>query len=341
MKKILALTLTAALSAASAENLTGAGSSFVYPLFTKMFSEYQKVNGDQVNYQSIGSGGGQKQLLSRTIDFAGSDVAIPQEDVSKYPGKVLAVPDAIGAVVASYNLPGVSGTVKFSGKILADIFLGTIKTWNDAALTKLNPDLKLPPLPITVVHRSDGSGTTGVFTEYLSKVSPAWKSKVGSSTAVNWPLGVGAKGNDGVAGAVKSTPGAIGYIELTYALVNNIDFGSVQNRAGTFVKPSIAGVQAAAAGVILPPSGIVSITNASGANAYPISTYTYALFYQDQKYAGRTQAQAQALKDMLTWVVTKGQQYNEPLNYAALPEGSQVRARNIINSITYGGQKLK
>ncbi len=341
MKKMLTLTLLAAVSAASAMDLTGAGSSFVYPLFTKMFSEYKTASGDQVNYQSIGSGGGQKQLLSRTIDFAGSDVAIPQEDVSKYPGKVLAVPDAIGAVVVSYNVPGVSGAVKFSGKTIADIFLGNIKTWNDAALTKLNPGVTLPPLPITVVHRSDGSGTTGVFTEYLNKVSPAWKSKVGSATAVSWPLGVGAKGNDGVAGAVKSTPGAIGYIELTYALVNKIDFGDVQNRAGNFVRPSIASVQAAANGVILPPSGVVSITNASGQGAYPISTYTYALFYQDQKYGNRSQAQAQALKNMLTWVVTKGQQYNEPLNYAALPDASQVRARNIINQLTYGGQALK
>lgn len=341
MKKLLTLALLATSGAALAENLTGAGSSFVYPLLTKIFSEYQKTSQNNVNYQSVGSGAGQNQLLSRTIDFAGSDVPIPAENVSKYPGKVLTVPIALGAVVPSYNLPGAPADLKFTGKVLADIYLGKIKTWNDAAIAKLNPGVTLPPLPVTVVHRSDGSGTTGVFTDYLSKVSPEWKGKVGSATSVTWPVGIGAKGNDGVAGVVKSTPGAIGYIELTYALQNKIDFGSVQNRAGQFLKASIPGVQAAAASAVLPTTGFVSITNAAGASAYPISTYSYALFYQDQKYGNRTEGLARALKDALTYVVTKGQQYSADLFYAPLPESAQVRARNIINSMTYGGQPVK
>ncbi len=338
MKKLLFLTLLASASMVSAVNITGSGSSFVYPLFTKMFAEYKA---DAVNYQSVGSGAGQKQLHDRVVDFAGTDVPVPAADIDGYPGKVLTIPDALGAVVPIYNIPGVTGDLKFNGKVLADLFLGKIKLWNDPALVKLNPDAKLPPLPVTIVHRSDGSGTTGVFTEYLGKVSAEWKSKVGSATSVQWPVGVGGKGSDGVAGAVKSTPGSLGYVELTYALTNKINFGSVQNRAGQFVKASIAGVQAAAASVVMPTSGIASITNATGANSYPISTYTYVIFYQDQKYGNRTAAQAKALKDMLNWVVTKGQTYNEALYYAPLPASAQTRARAIIATMTYGGSSIK
>jgi phosphate transport system substrate-binding protein len=334
-----ALVLTA-VSSASALTLTGAGSSFVYPLFTKVFSEYGKSAGDSVNYQSVGSGAGQNQLKGRVIDFGATDVPIPDADVAGFPGKVLTVPAAMGAVVVSYNIPGVDANLKFSGKVLADIFLGKIKLWNDAALVKLNPDAKLPGLPITVAHRSDGSGTTGVFTDYLSKVSPEWKTKVGSATSVQWPGGQGAKGNDGVAGVVKSTPGSIGYIELTYALNNKIDFGTVQNRTGAFVKPSIAGAQAAAANVVIPSSGIISLTNAAGAATYPISTFSYAIFYQEQKYGSRTVAQAQALKKMLNYVVTSGQGFSEALSYAPLPSAAQSRARAIIASMTFDGKKF-
>ncbi len=342
MKKILilgaALVLTAA-STASALTLTGSGSSFVYPLFTKVFSEYGKA-GDTVNYQSVGSGAGQNQLKSRVVDFAATDVPITADDLPGYPGKVLTVPAAMGAVVVSYNIPGVDSNVKFSGKVLADIFLGKIRLWNDAAIAKLNAGVKLPALPITVAHRSDGSGTTGVFTDYLSKVSPDWKSKVGSATSVQWPTGIGAKGNDGVSGVVKSTPGSIGYIELTYALNNKIDFGLVQNRTGAFVKPSIAGAQAAAANVVIPTSGIISLTNAAGAATYPISTFSYAIFYQEQNYGGRSAAQAAALKKMLTYVVTTGQNYSEALYYAPLPSAAQSRARAIISTMTFGGKSF-
>jgi phosphate transport system substrate-binding protein len=333
-----ALVLTAA-SSASALTLTGAGSSFVYPLFTKVFSEYGK-GGDSVNYQSVGSGAGQKALKDRVVDFAASDVPVPADDVAGYPGKILTVPAAMGAVVMSYNVPGVDSSLKFSGKVLADIFLGKIKLWNDPALVKLNPAAKLPALPITVAHRSDGSGTTGVFTDYLSKVSPEWKTKVGSATSVQWPSGIGAKGTDGVSGVVKSTPGAIGYIELTYALNNKIDFGEVQNRTGAFVKPSIAGVQAAVANVVIPSSGVISLTNAGGAATYPLSTFTYAIFYQDQNYGGRTTAQAAALKKMLNYVVTTGQGFSETLFYAPLPTAAQSRARAIIGSMTFGGKSF-
>ena len=341
MKKTLILGAALVLTAttASAVSLTGSGSSFVYPLFTKVFSEYGK-SGDTVNYQSVGSGAGQKALKDRVVDFAATDVPIPEADIAGYPGKVLTVPAAMGAVVISYNIPGVDSNLKFNGKILADIFLGKTRLWNDAAIAKLNPDAKLPALPITVAHRSDGSGTTGVFTDFLSKVSPEWKTKVGSATAVQWPAGIGAKGTDGVSGVVKSTPGAIGYIELTYALNNKIDFGLVQNRTGAFVKPTIAGVQAAAANVVIPTSGIVSLTNAGGAATYPISTFTYAIFYQDQNYGGRTAAQAAALKKMLTYTITTGQTFSENLYYAPLPTAAQSRARAIISTMNFGGKGL-
>ena len=339
MKKILILGAALVMTAASAASLTGSGSSFVYPLFTKVFSEYGK-SGDSVNYQSVGSGAGQKALHDRVVDFAATDVPIPDADMGGYPGKVLTIPAAMGAVVISYNIPGVDSNLKFSGKVLADIYLGKIKLWNDPAIPKLNPDVKLIPLPITVAHRSDGSGTTGVFTDYLSKVSTEWKTKVGSATAVQWPTGIGAKGTDGVSGVVKSTPGAIGYIELTYALNNKIDFGLVQNRSGAFVKPSIAGVQAAAANVVIPTSGITSLTNAGGAATYPISTFSYAIFYQEQKYGSRTLAQAQALKKMLNYVATSGQDFSEALYYAPLPSAAQSRARALIASLTFDGKKF-
>ena len=341
MKKTLILGAALVLTAttASAVSLTGSGSSFVYPLFTKVFSEFGK-SGDTVNYQSVGSGAGQKALKDRVVDFAASDVPVTAEDAATYPGKFVTIPAAMGAVVVSYNIPGVDSSLKFNGKVLADIFLGKTKLWNDPSIVKLNPDAKLPALPITVAHRSDGSGTTGVFTDFLSKVSPEWKTKVGSATAVQWPSGIGAKGNDGVSGVVKSTPGAIGYIELTYALNNKIDFGLVQNRTGAFVKPSIAGVQAAAANVVIPTSGVVSLTNAGGAATYPISTFSYALFYQEQKYGNRTLAQAQALKKMLTYTITTGQTFSENLFFAPLPAAAQSRARALISTLTFDGKSL-
>ena len=343
MKKsfLLGLALLTATGTASAQSsLTGAGASFPYPLYSKMFAEYKTAQGVSVNYQSVGSGAGQKQITERTVDFAGSDNPMSDDAMKAAPAKLLHVPTAIGAVVPAYNLPGVTAALKFDGATLANIYLGKIKTWNDAAIAKLNPGVTIPPLPITVARRSDGSGTTYVFSDYLSKVSSEWKTKVGVGNSLSWPVGTGAKGNDGVAGVVKSTPGAIGYVELVYAKQNKLTFGSVKNRAGKFVVADNGPAALAANGVVIPADTRVSLTNSANADAYPIASFTYVIFYQDQKYGTRTEAQGEALQKMLTWMVTSGQQYNEPLDYAKLPTAVANKAKSIINTMTYGGKKL-
>lgn len=322
--------------------LNGAGASFPYPLYTKYFNEYKKETGVEVNYQSIGSGGGQRQILAQTVDFGASDGPMTKEDMGKAPGKnaILHIPTALGAVVPTYNVPGVTTQLKFTGPLLADIFLGKIKTWNDPAIAKINTGVRLPNLPITVVHRSDSSGTSHIFTDYLAKVSPEWKSKVGFGTAVNWPTGLGGKGNEGVAGTVKNTPGSIGYVELIYAVQNKIGYGQVQNKAGRFVNADLKSTTAAAASVPLPGDTRVSITDADGPASYPIAGYTWLLVYRDQNYGKRSETQAKAVKDMLEWVVTKGQQFNEDLGYAELPDTAKARANSLIRSINYGGKAL-
>ena len=343
MKKsfLLSLALVTTVGTASAQSsLTGAGASFPYPLYSKMFAEYKTAANVSVNYQSVGSGAGQKQITERTVDFAGSDNPMSDESMKAAPAKLLHVPTAIGAVVPAYNLPGVTTALKFDGPTLANIYLGKIKTWNDAAIAKLNPGVTIPPLPITVARRSDGSGTTYVFSDYLSKVSSEWKTKVGVGNSLSWPVGTGAKGNDGVAGVVKSTPGAIGYVELVYAKQNKLTFGSVKNRAGKFVVADNGPAALAANGVVIPADTRVSLTNSANADAYPIASFTYVIFYQDQKYGTRTEAQGEALQKMLTWMVTTGQGYNEPLDYAKLPSAVANKAKTIINSMTYGGKKL-
>lgn len=343
MKKsfLLGLALLTVTGTASAQSsLTGAGASFPYPLYSKMFAEYKTAQGVSVNYQSVGSGAGQKQITERTVDFAGSDNPMSDDAMKAAPAKLLHVPTAIGAVVPAYNLPGVTTALKFDGATLANIYLGKIKTWNDAAIAKLNPGVTIPPLPITVARRSDGSGTTYVFSDYLSKVSSEWKTKVGVGNSLSWPVGTGAKGNDGVAGVVKSTPGAIGYVELVYAKQNKLTFGSVKNRAGKFVVADNGPAALAANGVVIPADTRVSLTNSANADAYPIASFTYVIFYQDQKYGTRTEAQGEALQKMLTWMVTSGQQYNEPLDYAKLPTAVANKAKSIINTMTYGGKKL-
>ena len=343
MKKsfLLGLALLTATGTASAQSsLTGAGASFPYPLYSKMFAEYKTAANVSVNYQSVGSGAGQKQITERTVDFAGSDNPMSDDAMKAAPAKLLHVPTAIGAVVPAYNLPGVTAALKFDGATLANIYLGKIKTWNDAAIAKLNPGVTIPPLPITVARRSDGSGTTYVFSDYLSKVSSEWKTKVGVGNSLSWPVGTGAKGNDGVAGVVKSTPGAIGYVELVYAKQNKLTFGSVKNRAGKFVVADNGPAALAANGVVIPADTRVSLTNSANADAYPIASFTYVIFYQDQKYGTRTEAQGETLQKMLTWMVTSGQQYNEPLDYAKLPTAVANKAKSIINTMTYGGKKL-
>ncbi|GGN44347.1 MULTISPECIES: phosphate ABC transporter substrate-binding protein PstS [Deinococcus] len=341
MKKIFVLAAALAVTTASAQSsLTGAGASFPFPLYSKMFAEYKGDTGVSVNYQSVGSGAGQKQITERTVDFAGSDNPMSDEAMKAAPADLLHIPTAIGAVVPAYNLPGVTTPLKFTGKVLADIYLGKIKTWNDKAIAAINPGVTIPPLPITVARRSDGSGTTYVFADYLSKVSSEWKSKVGVGNSLQWPVGTGAKGNDGVAGVVKSTPGAIGYVELVYAKQNKLPFGLVQNRAGKFVLADNGPAALAAKGVVIPADTRVSLTNSANADAYPIASFTYLIFYKEQNYSGRSQAQAAALKKLLTWMVTSGQQYNEPLDYAKLPDTVVNKAKSIIGKMTYGGKKI-
>jgi phosphate transport system substrate-binding protein len=297
--------------------INGAGATFPYPIYSKWFSEYNKLHPNvQVNYQSIGSGGGIRQLMNQTVFFGATDGPMTDEQLKAAPGPILHFPTVLGAVVPVYNLPGVSGDLRFSGPVLADIYLGKITKWNDAQLAKLNPGVTLPATDIAVVHRSDGSGTTFIFVDYLSKISPEFKNKVGVNTSVNWPTGVGGKGNEGVAGLASQTPGAIGYVELIYALQNKISFGSVQNMAGEFVKASPESVTKAAAGATIPEDFRVSITNASGAGAYPISSFTWLLLYQNPTDATR----ARMMVDFLQWAIADGQKFATELGYAPLPD---------------------
>ena len=299
--------------------ITGAGATFPYPIYSKWFSDYNKLHSNvEINYQSIGSGGGVKQLTSQTVFFGASDYPLTPEQLQTAPGKVLHFPTVLGSVVPIYNIPGVSAELKFTGPLLADIFLGNITKWNDSRIAKLNEGVTLPNMDITVVHRSDGSGTTYIFVDFLAKLSPEWKKRVGVAGSVNWPVGVGAKGNEAVAGMVKQTPGALGYAEPAYATENKIAFGSVQNSAGKFVKASAASVTAAAAAAVkqMPADFRVSITNPPGDDAYPVASFTWLLLYQDPK----DKALAKIMVDFTKWALTDGQKYAADLGYAPLPK---------------------
>jgi len=298
--------------------INGAGATFPYPIYSKWFSEYNEVHSNiRVNYQSIGSGGGIQQVINQTVFFGATDGPMTDQQLKAAPGPILHFPTVLGAVVPVYNIPGVTAELKFTGPMLADIYLGKIKKWNDPAIAKLNPGVALPATDVTVVHRSDGSGTTYIFVDYLSKVSPEFKSQVGVSTSVKWPTGVGGKGNEGVSGLVTQTPGSIGYVELIYALQNKISFGSVQNAAGEFVKASVDAVTkaAAAAAPNMPADFRASITNAQGPGAYPISSFTWLLLYEDP----RDKAAGKAMVDFMRWALTDGQKYAPDLGYAPLP----------------------
>ncbi|MCC7007500.1 MAG: phosphate ABC transporter substrate-binding protein PstS [Acidobacteria bacterium] len=302
--------------AAQRVQINGAGATFPYPLYSKWFSEYNKIAPNVlINYQSIGSGGGIRQLTNQTVFFGATDGPMTDEQLLAAPGRVLHFPTALGAVVPAYNLPGISHELTFTGAVLADIFLGKIAKWNDAAIRTLNPGVALPPTDITVVHRSDGSGTTYVWVDYLSKVSPEWKKRVGTATAVNWPVGLGGKGNEGVAGLVKQTPGAIGYMEPVYATQNKLAFGAVQNAAGVPVRASAPSVTAAAAVAKMPADFRVSITNAPGKDAYPIASFTWLLLFESPK----DRVQANAMVDFMRWALTDGQKFAAGLGYAPLP----------------------
>jgi phosphate transport system substrate-binding protein len=319
----IATVALAALTAAApvtAQQINGAGASFPYPLYAKWFSEYNKLRPNvQINYQSIGSGGGIRQLAAQTVFFGATDGPMTQDQLLAAPGNILHLPTVLGAVVPVYNIDGVSAELKFTGTVLADIFLGKITKWNDPAIVRLNAGVNLPGTDITVVHRSDGSGTTYIFADYLGKVSPEWKKRVGISTALNWPVGLGGKGNEGVAGLVKQTPGSIGYVELIYALQNKIAYGAVQNMSGKFLRASIESVTAAAAAAAgaMPADFRVSITNAPGDNAYPISSFTWLLFYESPKDKGA----AKTMVEFMKWALTDGQKFARDLGYAPLPDG--------------------
>ncbi len=330
MKKNLIVVGLLALSSfgvAQAQKLTGAGATFPYPIYSKWFSEYSAAHpGVEVNYQSIGSGGGIRQVTAGLVDFGASDMPMTDEMLSQSKIKLIHIPTVLGAVVPVYNVPGATD-IRFSGDVLADIYLGKISNWNDARIAKDNPGVKLPDQKIIVVHRSDGSGTSFIFTDFLSKVSKDWSEGPGKGTSPSWPVGVGGKGNEGVAGLVRQMPGAIGYVELIYALQNHISFGTVKNASGNWVKASIEGVTDAAAGIkAMPADYRVSITDAPGANAYPISSFTYLLVPVDAANPGNRAV----LKDMLSWMIKSGEGEVSALSYAPLPESLQQKVLQTV-----------
>ena len=329
---------TASLAPVSNVELLGAGASFPYPLYSKMFSEYNKLTGVKINYQSIGSGGGIKQLMSKTVDFGASDAFLNDEDLAKMPAPVVHVPTCLGAAVITYNLPG-NPVLKFTPDVVAQIFLGNITKWNDARIKKLNPTAKLPDMAISIIHRSDGSGTTFIFTDYLAKISPEWASKVGHKTAVDWPVGLGAKGNEGVSGMIKQTPGALGYVELIYALQNKMPVGLLQNKKGKFITASIKSVTAAA-NIAIPAHARVSITNTDAPEGYPISSFTWILLYKEQSFDNRSAEKAKAVVKLVKWMTHEGQQYTTPLEYAPLPKQAQKVVDAILKTVVFKGKSL-
>jgi phosphate transport system substrate-binding protein len=336
---IVALVLcaaTAALGFGQAVELVGAGATFPAPYYTKLFDEYNKQFSVKVNYQAIGSGGGQTQLKNKTVDFGASDVVVTEEAAKAFPAPFVHIPMVAGAAVVVYNLPG-NPELKLTPDVVADLFLGKIKRWNDSRIAALNPSVTLPGTAITVVHRSDGSGTTAVFSDYLSKVSEDWKSKVGAGQSLSWPAGVGGKGNPGVAGLVTQVPGAVGYVELIYALQNGMAYATLKNKSGNFVKPSLASTSAAA-NVAIPEDVTKAIlTDTEAADGYPISTFTWILVYREQSFDNRPKAKVEAMMKLLWWITHEGQQYAEPLSYARLPKAVVAKAEVILSSVTFGG----
>jgi phosphate transport system substrate-binding protein len=333
MRKLVLLFVCALLAVPvwGQTTLSGAGATFPYPMYSKWFSEYSKSHsGVEINYQSIGSGGGIRQVTAGTVDFGASDMPMTDKQLQESKKKILNLPTVLGADVPAYNIPGVTGEVKFTPEVLAGIFLGKISKWNDKAITSVNPGVNFPDKDIIVVHRSDGSGTTFIWTDYLSKVSPEWKSQVGSDTSVKWPVGLGNKGNEGVSGLIRQMSGSIGYVELIYAVQNNIPYGSVRNSAGNFVKASLESVSAAAASAPkMPPDFRVSITNAPGKDAYPIASFTWLLIPLPSK----DPAKGKILNDFLNWMVTDGQKMTAALSYAPLPDNVVAKEKEAIKQV--------
>lgn len=320
--------------------LIGAGSSFDYPLFTKMFAAYTGSTSVKVNYQSVGSGAGISQLTAKTVDFGATDAPMNEKQEGALSAPAVHIPVTAGAVVLSYNLPGVATGLKLTPAVLADIFLGNITTWNDPKITAINKGVALPNTAIMIAHRSDGSGTTNIFTTYLGKVSSDWSTKVGAGSAVNWPTGIGGKGNEGVAGLIKQTPGAIGYIELAYAIQNAMPYAQVQNKSGNFITPSTASITAAA-NVAIPADSKISLTNTDAKDGYPISGFSWVAIYKDQSYSGRSEARATNLVKLITWMIHDGQKFSAALNYAPLSPAAVKVGDAILKSVTYGGKAIK
>jgi phosphate transport system substrate-binding protein len=340
MKRIagifLAALVVASMASAQALLINGAGATFPYPIYSKWFDEYHKNNGNiQINYQSVGSGAGIKQVTEGTVDFGASDGPMNDEQLKAFQDKhgfgILHFPTVLGAVVPTYNIPGVTGALNFTPEALAGIFLGKITKWNDPAIAGANQGVSLPSAEIVVVHRSDGSGTTYVWTDYLSKVSTEWKDKVGKGTSVNWPVGLGGKGNEGVTGQIKNAPNSIGYVELIYAVSNNIPYGSVKNSSGAFVKADLASVSAAAAAAAktIPDDFRVSITDPASKTAYPIASFTWLLMPAKFSDVGKRDA----LKGFLKWMLADGQNYAEQLSYAKLPKEVIAKEKKALDSI--------
>jgi phosphate transport system substrate-binding protein len=318
-----------AIGAQAQMTINGAGATFPYPIYSKWFDEYAKVDPSvRFNYQSIGSGGGQKQILAQTVDFGASDAPMSDDNLAKAPGKLLHIPTVAGAVVLTYNLAA-NQALKLDGETIAGIFMGQIKKWNDPKIAALNAGVSLPDQEIVVVHRSDGSGTTYIFTDYLSKVSGDWKSKVGTNTSVNWPTGLGGKGNEGVSGQVKQTPGALGYVELIYAIQNKMPYAEAKNSAGQFVKPTLEAVTAAMATANIPNDFRFSMTDAPGKDSYPIAGATWLLVYERQKDA----VKGKKLVEFLKWALTKGEDMAKELDYAPLPPQLRDRVLKRVDEI--------
>ncbi len=325
------LALGLALPAVAQTTLNGAGATFPYPMYSKWFSDYHTLHPDvEINYQSIGSGGGIRQVLAQTVDFGASDGPMTDQQLAEAKFKILHIPTVLGAVVPAYNIPGVTGEIKFTPEALAGIFLGKISKWNDSAITSANPGINFPSTDIIVVHRSDGSGTTYIFTDYLSKVSPEWASGPGKGTSVKWPVGLGGKGNEGVAGQIRQLPGSIGYVELIYAVQNKIPYGVVRNAAGVYVKASLESVTAAAGSMKSMPADFrVSITNAPGKDAYPICSFTWLLIPEVSK----DPAKGKILRDFLNWMVDEGQKETAALTYAPLPTNVAAKVKEAIKQV--------
>lgn len=342
MRRTLTVVVVVLVCAGSAfaanKELLGAGATFPYPLYSKMFDVYHKEESIKINYQAIGSGGGIRQLLSKTVDFGGTDAFMSEKDLAELDNEILHVPTCLGAVVVTYDIPD-SPTLNLTPDIVAEIFLGKLTKWNDERIVKANPGVKLPDMTIVVVHRSDGSGTTFIFSDYLSKVSAEWKKTVGTGKSLNWPSGLGAKGNPGVAGLVKQLPGSIGYVELIYAVSNNMPVANVRNKSGKFVSPSIESVSLAA-DTELPDHTRVSITDTGAEGGYPISGFTWLIFYKEQKYDGRSRDKARELLDLVWWITHEGQEFAEPLHYAPLPEEAVKKAEAVMKSAVYGGKPI-